>query len=709
MGPKPSLPNDSVLDSPGEGLHPDMFVIPSPGPVGGRLALFPTVWQDKVPTDRTVVQWAQKGLRLVWDDQRPPTRSSPWPFPLPTDQDKLQLLEQEMSALVTKRAIEEVTNPKGFYSLVFLVPKKSGGWRPVFDLSQLNRFLVVPRFKMESALSIQRSLRVDKWAISIDIKDAYLHVPIHKASRRFLMLAFRDKVYQFRVLPFGVATAPYVFTRIIRSLAANFRSRGIHFHHYIDDWLIVADSPQQAVSHARYVLQFAIQLGWLPNWEKSNLVPLQRFEYVGVWYDLGRGLALPPRSRVEKIYLLIRRLLSLDVTSARQWLSLIGLLVSVEKQVPFGRCFLRPIQWCLALQWNIMTDSLEDTIVIDDRATEALCWWMDPVNMDRGMPLSDFLPDRSLFTDASELAWGAHMDEMELSGRWSPQERQYHINVLELKAVIRAYSQWAPRYPKGTRWLVYSDNTTVVAHINKQGGTRSHLLCLEAESLIRLALAHGHEIRARHLPGRRNVLADFLSRPDKILGTEWSLSPQVFQDICGVFGTPNIDLFATSKNTKLSVFCSPLPESGAYATDAMSLSWDGMFAYAYPPTGFLMEVLHKIARSDCTVLLVAPCWPTQPWFPLLLSLLVEDPRVLPCHRRLLKQPGRDIFHDSVGVLRLHVWKLSSALTVRQAFLRRCPVTSLAEIGRPPHGRTRPNGEYSYVGVTEDALIRSLPL
>jgi hypothetical protein len=614
-----------------------------------------------------------------------------------------------MTALVSKRAIEEVTQHKGFYSLIFLVPKKSGGWRPVFDLSSLNRFLVIPRFKMESALSIQRSLRSDKWAISIDVKDAYLHVPVHKSSRKFLKVAFRDKVFQFRVLPFGVATAPYIFTRIVRSLAAKFRSRGIQFHHYIDDWLIVADSPQQAIRQAHFVLQLVLSLGWIPNWQKSSLTPSQSFVYVGVEYNLKEGIALPPKDRAEKTCLLARQLTRLTVVTARQMLSLIGLLASMEKQVPYGRCFLRPIQWCLASQWSIMTDSLNVEITLNDRSRVALDWWIHPANMFRGMPLADYIPDRTFFTDASEIAWGAHKDELELSGRWTPQERQLHINVLELKAVTNAFEIWSARAPPGTRWLVYTDNTTVVAHINKQGGTKSISLCLEAEALIILAFNREQYLRARHLPGRLNVIADALSRPDRILGTEWSLSPDVFRDICRQLGTPNIDLFATSRNNKLPVFCSPLPESTAYSTDAMSLSWDGMYAYAYPPTGFLTDVLHKVARSHCEILLVAPCWPTQSWFPLLLRLLVDVPRSLPANNRLLMQPGTSVYHQTPRVLRLHVWRLSNDLSRRQVFLETCPFISLERTVRPQPELMRPSGASTFVGVTEDVLIHALPL
>ena len=205
------------------------------------------------------------------------------------------------------------------------------------------------------------------------------------------------------------------------------------------------------------------------------------------------------------------------------------------------------------------------------------------------------------------------------------------------------------------------------------------------------------------------MIADTLSRPDRILGTEWSLCPQVFRQICLRFGTPNLDLFATSRNNKLPVFYSPLPESTALGTDAMAHRWDGIYAYAYPPTGFIAEVLRKIQRSNCEVLLVAPLRPTQPWFPLLLTLLIDLPRVLPVHDRLLMQPGTSVFHESPQTLGLHVWRLSNAPIKRQDFLTQCPFTCHERIADLPPRLTRPNGAYLFVGVTEGRLIRSLPL
>jgi hypothetical protein len=70
------------------------------------------------------------------------------------------------------------------------------------------------------------------------------------------------------------------------------------------------------------------------------------------------------------------------------------------------------------------------------------------------------------------------------------------------------------------------------------------------------------------------------------VNTEWELHQAVFQSIVLHWGNPNIDLFATSLNFKVTTFVSPVPDPRAYAVNAMSLSWEEMFAYAFPHSDF---------------------------------------------------------------------------------------------------------------------------
>ncbi|KAI2648570.1 Gag-Pol polyprotein [Labeo rohita] len=110
-----------------------------------------------------------------------------------------------------KEAIVQVSTskqPTGFYSKYFLVPKKDGGLRPILDLRQLNRFIKVLPFKM-----LTTTQEPGEWFTSIDLKDAYFHVPICRDHHPFLRFAFQDRVFQFKVLPFGLSLSPRVFAR----------------------------------------------------------------------------------------------------------------------------------------------------------------------------------------------------------------------------------------------------------------------------------------------------------------------------------------------------------------------------------------------------------------------------------------------------------------------------------------------------------------
>ena len=89
--------------------------------------------------------------------------------------------------MMNKNAVELVANQnsQGFYNRLFLVPESNNRWRPILDLSTLNTFLNTESFKMETPETIRTSLQLGEWAI-IDVEDAYLHIPIHSQSRKYM-------------------------------------------------------------------------------------------------------------------------------------------------------------------------------------------------------------------------------------------------------------------------------------------------------------------------------------------------------------------------------------------------------------------------------------------------------------------------------------------------------------------------------------------
>jgi hypothetical protein len=119
-----------------------------------------------------------------------------------------------------------------------VVPKSSGKWRLIIDLKHLNQYIHAPHFHMSSVHTVLRTLQTGDWAFKLDLEDAYLHVPIHPDSQKYLRFAFRGQIYQFQVLPFGINIAPMLFTRLVNVLTASLHIQGVSVIPYLDDWII---------------------------------------------------------------------------------------------------------------------------------------------------------------------------------------------------------------------------------------------------------------------------------------------------------------------------------------------------------------------------------------------------------------------------------------------------------------------------------------
>ena len=224
-------------------------------------------------------------------------------------------------------------------------------------------------------------------------------------------------------------------------------------------------------------------------------------------------------------------------------------------------------------------------------------WWQNPTNVMNGADIHPKDHSIQLFTDASNEGWGAHLEQTSTKGLWSDRVKRLHINVLELKAVSLALQRFKDQCQNQTV-LVATDNSTVVAYINKQGGTHSAEMCALLWKVMTWCHHYQITLKARHIPGCLNVMADLLSRSNQVQSTEWSLHPQVFKQICLKWFTPHVDLFATRLNHKVPLYVSPVPDQNVLDIDALNINWSGLIAYAYPPTALLHRVIQKSGNPD---------------------------------------------------------------------------------------------------------------
>ena len=671
--------------------------------VGGRLRLFADLWEAFCP-DRWVVSIVSNGYELEFTAP-PPSEGGGRVTPTPTDPDLRRILEDEMLALLSKGAVSRTSGEEGplFRSSFFLAPKKNGSWRPILNLRPLNAAYIRPRrFRMETLAVIIPALRVGMWAASLDLKDAYLHIPIAPASQRFLAFEYRGETFKFTALPFGLSTSPRVFTRVAGAVVAELRRRGVTLFAYLDDWLVLGESEEQARGNVRETITLLQHLGWVINWEKSHPTPSRSLQYLGARLDLAAGRAYPSQERVRSLQEAIQSLLAAPWNTARVWLRVLGLLASLVDVVPLCRLHMRPLQFHLLAHFRPASRDLLARVPMADHVRPHLLWWTLDEHLLEGVPFGIFRPSLAVTTDASLSGWGAFCEHRTLAGVWSEEESRLHINMLELEAVARAVKALQDRV-QGRCLSVFSDNTTVVAYINRQGGTHSPQLCLKVWSLLQWCRKRNIALRATHVAGKDNTLADALSRGRASQG-EWELASRWTQWLFDHLHRPNLDLFATAGNAKLPTFCTRVFHPQAWAVDAMSISWDGMDAYAFPPLAILHRVLLKIRASRTRVLLVAPLWPRQPWFPLLLHLLVDHPVVLPPAPDLVSQDRGRVLHPRVRDLHLTAWRLSGIPSEHREFLLTLPLWQPQRGDPPPSELTILDWQGSESGVQRTRLL-----
>jgi ribonuclease HI len=540
---------------PTEGLHTDGLglTLGQPLPVGGRLTHFLLQWQSLIQ-DRFAKSIVKNGYQIDWI-HNPPHLSTRVIYTHLNQQS--QLLQAEVAQMLQKGAIEQVhlIDP-GFWSTFFLVPKKdSDQMRPVINLKSLNKFIKCPTFKMHSPQSVLRFIHKGNWLASIDLKDAYFHVPIHQTHYRFLRFAFQGKTYQFRVLPFGLSTAPRVFTKVLAPVVGYLHQQGVHLYPYLDDCLLVAKNPQTLYQTVGFTINVLQKLGFLINFNKSHLQPTQRITFLGMEIDTQVSAVFLPRQKAEKIIKIASLFLPVGIyMKARHYLKFLGLMASTLMMVPRARLYMRPLQVYLNSMWDRRTMSLDFQIVTPFKLVKTIQWWSNLDNLLTGLEFPPKKHSVIVTTDASKMAWGAHCESQTVQGSWNPHQQTLHINLLELMAVWNALKAFL-HLVKNHVVLIQTDNTSVLHYINNSGGTKSVLLCKTTWEMLHWCLSNNIELRATHIPGKDNILADRLSR-HIVSHLEWELHPQVANQLFLLWHTPTIDLFASFQNSKLD---SPMP------------------------------------------------------------------------------------------------------------------------------------------------------
>lgn len=583
------------------------------------------------------------------------------PKPLKFSDEELHKIDVELQRFLDKGIIEEVFSSESneFISNIFTRPKKEGRVRVILNLKQFNElFMMTNHFKMETLNTAINSIRPNCFFGSVDLADAYYSIPITKNDRKFFRFYHPTKniKYQFTALVMGLSSAPRVFTKILKPVFSHLRSMGHISTVFIDDSCLQGRNYDECLENINTTVQVIDSLGLTVNPNKSVLIPCQQIVFLGfILCSVTMLIRLTPE-RCQDIVELCKSVLIQKRIIIRLFSKLIGKLVAAAPGVEHSPLYYKPLEKIKDRQLKIHKGNFNSFMNIPKECNVTLNWWIENLSSS-SKRISQGAPKLSLYSDASGSGWGGfnETENIRTGGKWSAREREFHINVLELKACQLTIYSFCKDI-RNTHIRIFMDNTTSCAYINKYGGKHYELDSVAREIWF-WCIERNIFLSAAHIPGKENVDADQQSRI-KNEDLEWALRPELFQCILEYYPKLTVDLFASRLNNKLPKYVSRKPDPNAFAIDAFSLTWKNEYFFIFPPFSLIPRILQKITEDKSKAILIAPIWTTQSWWPSLMQLIDSVCYQLPKPQQSLYLPTNPEYRHPLKRMTLGLFPIS---------------------------------------------------
>ena len=580
--------------------------------VKGRLAKHISFWRDTVQASPFILDTIQLGY--VMPLQEEPTR-----FFRPNQASAIRnadFVSQAIEELLLDGRVKEVHVQPHVCSPLSVVESPSGKKRLVLNLRHVNKFLCKQKFKYEDLRVAMLLLEKGDYMFTFDLKSGYHHVDICTAQYKYLGFSWErcdvKHYYVFTVLPFGLATACYIFTKLLRPLVKWWRSRGLKIVVYLDDGIGAATGRANADIASHLVKETLERAGFVIHGEKSQWTPSSMARWLGFMLDLEKGCVMVLPEKIATLKHSMASVAAAGQVQARHLASITGTLLSMSLGIgPVSRLMTRAmyaliesrVSWCEQL-------SLTREVRCE------LEFWMSGLEKFKSQPIwHSPSAVRVVYSDASDRGYGGYIVEhgpYVAQGQWTPEQARRSSTWRELKAVVMVLDSLGHRLTNSrVRWFTDNQN---VARILEVGSRKFDLQC-EVVNVFNLMLKYQIHIEPSWIPREQNEYADYLSRI--VDYDDWQLNPIIFSALDSMFGPHTVDRFANSHNTHLLRFNSRFWNPGSEAVDAFTVDWAGENNWLCPPIGLIPRVLRHMQCCKAEGTLVVPLWKSSPFWPIL--------------------------------------------------------------------------------------------
>ena len=597
---------------------------------------------ESFSSNKMILDWIRNGYPLLWA-QAPPRFAEFENAPSASEHELF--VSQSIQEMLEAGAITEL--PPGerptVVSPLGVVPKpRSDKLRLIINMRHVNKHLAKKVFKNEGLKDLGDIIYPGDSLLQYDLTSGYYHVPLRHSSRTYFGLKWKGKYFTYNVLPFGLSTAPYAFSKIMRELVMKWRRDGLSVLPYLDDFLFGFRSNEAALSHRLRIESDFFRSGLRINFEKSEREPGHCRRHLGFMVDTTLGTFSVPQDRWERLQSDVSALLAQGRAPARKISSCVGQIISMGLAWgPVTQLYTRHLYVVIN-----SAHSLNQWVAISEEAMSELMFWQGLQATAFTAPIWASTPGQSirLACDASDQGWGA----LTLSGDaaiaheyFSPWERLQSSTYRELLGVHRCLQALILRCRDS--YVVFQvDNLNILSVVNK--GSRSLPLNALARELFWYCLEQGVQLRLEWAPRDLNQAADAISK--MALPNDWQLHPRYFRWLDQRWGPHSCDLFASSTSAQCARFFSLHWCPGTGGVDAFAYDWAVENPWINAPFRIIGRVWRRLRDSLAAASMVIPHWSSATWWHLVapdgihLSEHITDWVWLPDHDRALFIPSQ---------------------------------------------------------------------
>lgn len=639
------------------------YARPSEAFVAGQGFVNQAMWLELAGGNLELQRWVRDGYSeyIVGEVPRVVRANNP------NTADHTEFVGGAVADLVSVGAVEVVTQLRGDPGEVACIcpltvaVQGSGKLRLCWNGRPVNGSMPVQQFKLEHIQVALGLVQPGDMLFTIDMQAGYHQVPVKPWMRKLLCFEWAGQVYRWRVLPFGLSSAPRAYSKLGRALLKRWRSMGIRCSNYIDDFFFAAKPADVLLVRGR-VLADLTNLGWYISAAKCMLQPGTAVKYLGfVVCSLPVPHVRIPDAKIAKLRESLRgilrrgRLLPVQQdrsdqgeladcevagqgavrVKGRTLARLLGFMQSFRVAIPIVAVATKALQTCVAglpltvQGWLDYGSSVELSV-------EALLecrFWYHKVSVWNGAVIKPGTVSRVLYTDASGQGYGGVLHRVAnrvvepalqvQSGFWESCEPTASVST-ELKGLWRALVA-AGSELVGQNVLHRTDSISTYYILRKGGCRSSRELDVVASRILVYCAVQGVALSSQYVGADVIIVsgADALSRRQD--ESDCRLHPELFGKLCSVFGEVQVGRFATAASAQW-LAGRRLPYWGLWADglaagmDGLSGDWRGLFNYAFPPVALVGRVLQLVSEQQARVLLIAPKWPSQWWWPQLQAM-----------------------------------------------------------------------------------------